>query len=171
MQNLLRAALVVAFMAIGSLAHDAENVPVAWFSHAVPGTSGSEYAGQPLPGCPTGSATCWLPSAGDAAADTVIRIYGMEYCGHSKQAANRLLSFVTATPGYVGRYFWGNSRVMDDPVSIPKADFKARIEAYCAEHGCPYRAATGTFPVVFVGGEYIGGNSEFQQWANAKAEL
>lgn len=55
--------------------------------------------------------------------------------------------------------------LQDSPVSLSKEAFKEALTAHCRENDCGYdKSRHGTFPVVFIGDKFIGGNSDWQAW-------
>ena len=48
----------------------------------------------------------------------------------------------------------------DAPVSLPKESLKDRLTQFCQSKGCGYSRQTHpTFPIVFIGDKFVGGNS------------
>lgn len=102
------AAILGLFALVG--ATSAQNI---WASRLIPGVNWQSTTAEPLD-CSSNS-QCWLPTAASSDEPTTITMFGMEYCGHSRAAANKLVEIVEMFPRFRGRYIWGNQTSMVRP--------------------------------------------------------
>lgn len=165
----------------GALAGGApDTAPVLWWMSRLPRSPGGgsllpenmDTEGTLLPECSEAlggdAGDCWAPREEEGR--TVVTIFGMTYCGYSRNAARQ--GYLTVNGESQGkeikvRVFWGENAEtpMDAPVGEAAAALKGKLAAFCAEAGCAYSpAAHSTWPIVFRDRDFVGGSSEFIEW-------